>query len=169
MTAADPYRPNVGIALFDRGGRVFIARRTGDDGPEIIFPGHEWQMPQGGVEPGEDLEPAARRELAEETGIRSVALLGRMAEAVTYDWPPYHGPPHRLARWRGQRQVWFAYRLTGSEAEIDLAASAGTEPIEFDAWRWEALASLPDLVVPYKRPLYAAVVEAFAAFAMPAE
>ena len=101
---ADPYRPNVGIALFDRQGRVFIARRIGDDGPEIIVPGHEWQMPQGGVEAGEDLEPAARRELAEETGIRSVALLGRMESAVTYDWPPYHGPPHRLTRWRGQRQ-----------------------------------------------------------------
>lgn len=164
-----PYRSNVGIALFDRDGRVFIARRIGDDGPEIILPGHEWQMPQGGVEPGEELEPAARRELAEETGIRSVALLGRMYEAVTYDWPPYSGPPHRLALWRGQRQVWFAYRFTGAESEIDLAASAGTEPLEFNAWRWEALDRLPGLVVPYKRPAYEAIAKAFAPFAVPVE
>lgn len=169
MTVSDPYRANVGIALFDPQGRVFIARRIGDDGPETIAPGYEWQMPQGGVEPGEDLEPAARRELAEETGIRSVALLGRIDGAVTYDWPPYRGPPHRLARWRGQRQVWFAYRFTGGEGEVNLAASAGTEPIEFDAWRWERLESLPDLVVPYKRGVYATIAAAFAVFARPVE
>ena len=76
MSGDKPYRPNVGIALFNAAGLVLIAHRMKDDGPEIILPGHEWQMPQGGIDPGEEPEPAARRELYEETGVTSVEYLG---------------------------------------------------------------------------------------------
>ncbi|WP_252511312.1 RNA pyrophosphohydrolase [Phreatobacter aquaticus] len=160
-----PYRPNVGIALFSRQGRVLIARRIGDDGPEMIEPGFEWQMPQGGVDPGEDLERAARRELEEETGVTSVSLIGRMGEPLLYDWPPYDGPPHRLTRWQGQSQTWFAYRFDGEDTEIDVARFLPGEPPEFDAWRWERLDRLPGLVVSFKRPVYLRVAEEFAVHA----
>ncbi|QCI65701.1 RNA pyrophosphohydrolase [Phreatobacter stygius] len=159
------YRPNVGIALFDVRGRVLIARRTSDDGPEVIAAGFEWQMPQGGVEPGEDIEAAARRELAEETGVTSTVLIGMLPEQLSYDWPPYHGPPHRLDRWRGQRQSWLAFRFTGTDQDIDLSHAAPGEPPEFDLWRWERLERLPDLVVPYKRAIYARLAAEFAVFA----
>ena len=157
-----PYRPNVGIALFNRQGLVLIARRTGDDGPETILPGHEWQMPQGGIDPGEDPETAARRELQEETGVTSVALLGRMPEWLAYEFPPYAGPPHRLAAYRGQRQLWFAMRFLGEESEIDITRAPPDEDPEFCAWRWERLEALPALVVPFKAPIYARVAAAFA-------
>lgn len=168
MRGADAaYRSNVGIALFNAQGLVLIARRIGDDGPEVIYPGFEWQMPQGGTDPGEDLETAARRELYEETGVTSARLLGRLHQPVAYDWPPYHGPPHRLGHWRGQSQVWFAFRFAGSDSEIDLTSPQTGEAAEFDAWRWERLAVLPAMVVPYKRQVYAAVVDGFAGFAGP--
>ncbi len=118
MMADLPYRPNVGIALFNAQGRVFIARRFKDDGPEIVFPGLEWQMPQGGIDPNEDPRPAAVRELYEETGVTSVEYLGETPDWMTYEFPPYDGPPHRLAVFRGQRQKWFAFRFTGPESEI---------------------------------------------------
>lgn len=166
MCGADAaYRPNVGIALFNAQGRVLIARRIGDDGPEVIYPGFEWQMPQGGADPGEAPEMAARRELFEETGVTSVQLLGRLQRPVAYDWPPYHGPPHRLGRWRGQSQIWFAFRFTGCDSEIDLDSPRLGEAAEFDAWRWEQLSVLPGMVVPYKREVYSAVVAGFAPFA----
>ncbi|WP_439572701.1 RNA pyrophosphohydrolase [Phreatobacter sp.] len=169
MRAADAaYRPNVGIALFDARGRVLIARRTGDDGPEVIAPGYEWQMPQGGVDDGETIEAAARRELAEETGVSSAALLAIMQDSLTYDWPPYCGPPHRLGRWTGQRQTWLAFRFLGEETEIDVGRAAPGEHPEFNAWRWERLDRLPALVVPYKGDVYRAVCRAFSAFARPA-
>lgn len=157
----DAYRPNVGIALFGPDGRVLIARRTGDDGPETIAPGHAWQMPQGGIDPAEEPESAARRELREETGVVSAETIGRMPDWLTYDFPPYRGAPHRLARFRGQRQLWFAMRFTGDEREIDLTRSEPGEPPEFSAWRWERLEALAGLVVPFKRAVYAAVATAF--------
>jgi putative (di)nucleoside polyphosphate hydrolase len=157
-------RPNVGIALFDRTGRVLIARRTGDDGPEVVEPGFEWQMPQGGIEAGEDIETAARRELAEETGVTSATLLAVLPERLDYLWPPYHGPPHRLSRWRGQRQAWLAFRFTGAESEIDLSHAAPGEAPEFDLWRWERLDYVAGLVVSYKRAVYMQVARGFARF-----
>src|SRR5437660_9128357 len=119
MADEKPYRPNVGIALFNASGQVLIGRRFRDDGPEIILPGLEWQMPQGGVDQGEDLRDAAKRELLEETGVVNADYLGE-TDWRTYDLPPYTGPSsHRLARFRGQRQKWFALSFTGSDRDID--------------------------------------------------
>ncbi len=127
--------------------------------------GHEWQMPQGGVDLTEDLEAAARRELWEETGVRSVDVIARLSAPARYDFPPYSGPPHRLSAFRGQEQHWFAMRFTGQDREIDLAIGGnGAEP-EFDRWRWERLDRVTGLVVPYKQHIYAQVVQEFAGLA----
>jgi putative (di)nucleoside polyphosphate hydrolase len=157
------YRPNVGIALFNAGGRVLIARRFQDDGPEIILPGLEWQMPQGGIDSNEDPRPAAVRELYEETGVTRVEYLGETADWLTYDFPPYVGE-HRLAKFRGQRQKWFAFRFLGDEAEITVADIRNDQPQEFDAWRWEPLANVAALVVPFRRAVYQQVAREFARF-----
>ena len=114
MTDQKPYRPNVGIALFNADGRVLIGHRFKGDGPEIILPGLDWQMPQGGVDEGENLRDAAIRELWEETSVKSADYLGE-TDWFTYEFPPYDGPQtHRLAKFRGQRQKWFALRFTGA-------------------------------------------------------
>jgi putative (di)nucleoside polyphosphate hydrolase len=165
MDTNKPYRPNVGIALFNAQGRVLIARRFKDDGPEIIMPGLEWQMPQGGIDANEDPRPAAQRELYEETGVTSVEYLGETADWMTYDFPPYDGPPHRLSIFRGQRQKWFAFRFTGDESEIVVADVRNDQVPEFDAWRWEPLANVPSLVVPFRREVYKMVAREFAGFA----
>ena len=159
-----PYRPNVGIALFNAHGHVLIARRFQDDGPEVIYPGLEWQMPQGGIDPNENPRPAAQRELFEETGVISVNYLGETADWMTYDFPPYDGPPHRLSVFRGQRQKWFAFRFTGAESEIKVLEERNGQPVEFDAWRWEPLANVASLVVPFRREIYQAVAQEFARF-----
>jgi putative (di)nucleoside polyphosphate hydrolase len=164
MSEQKPYRPNVGIALFNAQGRVLIGRRFRDDGPEIILPGLEWQMPQGGVDAGEDLREAAYRELWEETGVRDVDYLGE-TDWLAYDFPPYGGPPHRLAGFRGQRQRWFALRFTGDEASIDPLTPRNDQPAEFDAWRWERLDRVAELVVPFRREVYREVARQFAELA----
>src|SRR5690348_9914306 len=103
MTELSDYRPNVGVVLFHPDGRVWLGRRAGAAGPR------NWQFPQGGVDDGEDLEAAARRELAEETGARSVTHLGRTDGWITYDFPPDYGGAKVYRGWRGQKQVWFAF------------------------------------------------------------
>ena len=149
------YRPNVGVVLFHPDGRVWLGRRVG--APEPFC----WQFPQGGVDPGEDLEAAARRELLEETGVVSVEPLERTDAPIVYDFPPEvlaHDAARGRKGWRGQRQTWFAYRFTGDEAEIDLAAHG---EVEFEAWRWATLDEALELIVPFKREAYAQVVAAF--------
>lgn len=165
-TPSEPnYRRNVGIALFNHRGQVLMARRLWSSGPEIIVPGHEWQMPQGGIDADEDPQAAAFRELQEETNVTSAAYLGETSSWITYDFPPYDGPPHHLSPYRGQRQKWFALRFTGPESEIDVTLTHGSAAPEFAEWRWHDLAAMPTLVVPFKRAVYEHVAEAFAPFA----
>ncbi|MFI5015657.1 MAG: RNA pyrophosphohydrolase [Hyphomicrobiales bacterium] len=160
-----PYRQNVGIALFNSEGRVLIARRLRDDGPEIVLPSHEWQMPQGGIDRREDALAAARRELWEETAVSSADPLGETQDWLSYDFPPYDGPWHRLCAFRGQRQRWYAFRFTGAEDEIDVTRGRGGAEPEFSAWRWERLDLVASLVVPFKRAVYERIVLEFHDFA----
>jgi putative (di)nucleoside polyphosphate hydrolase len=159
-----PYRRNVGIALFNCFGHVLIGRRFRDSGPEIIYPGLEWQMPQGGIDGEEDPREAVMRELREETGVASAVYLGE-TDWLTYDFPPYDGPPHRLSVFRGQRQKWFALRFKGRDDEINVASPPDGHKPEFDQWRWERLERVADLVVPFRREVYRTVAKQFAQFA----
>ena len=150
------YRPNVGVVLFNPDGRVWLGKRAATPGPWC------WQFPQGGVDEGEDLETAARRELVEETGARTITPLARTEGWITYDFPP-EARGAKIARgWKGQKQAWFAFRFDGEEAEFDLSAHAHPE---FETWRWGYLAEAPELIVPFKRGAYEQVARAFADFA----
>jgi putative (di)nucleoside polyphosphate hydrolase len=153
-----PYRPCVGVVLLNREGLVFIGRRIG--GPEHVDLTHSWQMPQGGIDQGEEPWPAATRELREETNIRSVERVGEVADWLQYDIPREIVGQAWKGKYRGQTQKWFAMRFTGSDDEIDVEHPAGHEP-EFSAWRWEHLQNVPDLVVPFKRAVYERVASEF--------
>ena len=151
--ASLPYRRGVGVALFNAAGEVFAAER-------IDTPG-AWQMPQGGLDKGEEPWPAALRELKEEIGTNTAERLHETG------WLRYELPPHLVGhawhgKYRGQEQKWFAARFTGIDADIDLTADRHPE---FSAWRWATLGELPDLIVPFKRELYVSVAAAFAEFA----
>lgn len=169
MTEADvdQYRPCVGITLFNRDGLVFLGRRR--LGPETGMLKHAWQMPQGGIDPGETPLEAARRELYEETNIRSVGLLSENEPWLVYDIPtPLAGLAWK-GRYRGQRQKWFAFRFEGDEREIDVERpGGGAHKPEFEAWRWEAIERVPELIIPFKREVYEEVTSAFRRFATPA-
>jgi putative (di)nucleoside polyphosphate hydrolase len=159
-----PYRPCAGMAVLNREGRVFIGRRL--NGPEHVDATHVWQMPQGGVDPGEDTYKAALRELYEETNIRSVEKLGEIPEWLTYDIPREIVGQAWNGKYRGQTQKWYALRFTGSDSEIDVAHPAGgAHKPEFVEWRWEPMQNLPALVVPFKRQIYERVVKEFSKFA----
>jgi putative (di)nucleoside polyphosphate hydrolase len=157
-----PYRPCAGVMVLNRAGLAFVGRRV--DGPEQIDNTHVWQMPQGGIDPGEDPWPAALRELREETNISSVERLGEIAEWLSYDIPREIVGRAWKGKYRGQTQKWYALRFTGEENEIDIAHPAGGHEPEFVQWRWAPLQNLPDLVVPFKRPVYERVVKEFAKF-----
>jgi len=151
--------------LFNASGQVLIGRRFRDDGPEIILPGLEWQMPQGGIDADENPREAVMRELWEETGVVNARYLGETGW-LAYDFPPFGGPQsHRLAGFRGQRQKWFALRFVGDDDEVDPLTARNGQPPEFDQWRWERLDRVADLVVPFRREVYRSVASSFARFA----
>lgn len=156
MSAGDTprYRPNVGVVLFNAAGLVWLGKRSRTPEP------WNWQFPQGGVDAGEDLYDAARRELAEETGVTSTEYLGRTEGWLTYDFPPE--VLARGGKWTGQKQAWFALKFTGDESEIRLDAH---HQVEFDDWRWARLDEAPKLIIPFKRAAYEQVAAAFSRFA----
>jgi putative (di)nucleoside polyphosphate hydrolase len=157
-----PYRPCVGIALFNNAGLVWIGHRS-DKNAEGEGKGHWWQMPQGGLDEWEDPEKAAIRELYEETSVRSVSLIAEAPGWFEYDLPAELVPKSWGGRYRGQKQKWFAFRFEGKDSEIDVEhPGGGKHKPEFLAWRWEKLEKLPELIVPFKRGVYEQVVEAFA-------
>jgi putative (di)nucleoside polyphosphate hydrolase len=155
------YRPCVGIMLINAEGLVFVGRRRNKALREHVSPGHEWQMPQGGIDEGEDPYPAALRELAEETNVTSVSLLAEAGEWYTYDLPDDIAKESWKGRYSGQTQKWFALRFEGGDSEIDIAHPAGGHKAEFDAWRWAPMADLPNMIIPFKRPVYERVVAEF--------
>jgi putative (di)nucleoside polyphosphate hydrolase len=155
-----PYRPCVGVVLLNRAGLVFVGRRIG--GPEHVDRTHVWQMPQGGIDPGEEPWPAALRELREETSVRSAERIGEIAEWLNYDIPRDIAGLAWKGQYRGQTQKWFAMRFRGADSEIDVTNPDGAQEAEFAAWRWEPLQNVPELVVPFKRAVYERVVREFA-------
>ena len=160
MTAL-PFRPNVGAALFNRAGRVFVARRA--DLPNAEGAPGGWQLPQGGIDPDEDPRRAVLRELAEEIGTTRAEIIGEHPDWLTYELPPHLVGRALGGRYRGQRQRWFALRFTGEEMDIRLDVDPHPE---FDAWRWVPLADLPGLAVDFKRPIYEILARSFARFAI---
>lgn len=158
-----PYRPNVGVVLFNGDGLVFVARRAGT--PNAEGPAGGWQLPQGGIDEDEDPRVAVFREMEEEIGTARAEILAEHDEWLTYDLPPHLLGVALGGRFRGQRQRWFAMRFTGKDSEIRLDLDPHPE---FDAWRWVALVELPRLAIGFKQPIYDVLAKAFAPFARPA-
>lgn len=156
-----PYRPCVGIMVLDAAGRVWCGRRIDEPDSEAAGTEMRWQMPQGGIDDGEEPLAAARRELFEETGIRSVALLAESSDWIRYDLPPHLVGIAFKGRYRGQLQKWFAFRFEGKESEIAINPPPGGHKAEFDTWAWREMDELPGLIVPFKRAVYEAVVREF--------
>ena len=150
-----PYRHGVGLCLFNSRGLILLAERSGRSGA--------WQMPQGGVQKGESIEVAALRELKEEIGTDRADIITRVPEILRYEFPDYmqyrDGVFH--GKYRGQEQDWFALKFLGQDSEIDLSNPFEPEHPEFSAWRWATLAEAVELVVDFKRPVYARVAQAF--------
>lgn len=154
-----PFRNGVGLCLFNKDGLVLCAERRDRRGA--------WQMPQGGVQKGEDPAVAALRELKEEIGTDAAAIVAVHPEKLRYEFPDflqYRGGVFR-GKYRGQEQTWFALRFLGQDSDINLSGEHEPELPEFVAWRWQELAETPQLIVEFKRPVYESVVAAFSPLA----
>jgi putative (di)nucleoside polyphosphate hydrolase len=155
--ASLPYRPCVGAMILNRGGHIWVGRRLDAPG-DAEGRGTWWQMPQGGIDEGEDPATAVLREVREETGMTSLEIIAELP-----GWHQYDLPPELLAkkvwggRYRGQKQKWFALRFVGDDSEVAITPPEGLTP-EFDAWRWAPAAELPGQIVPFKRAVYQAVL-----------
>lgn len=151
--ASLPYRPCAGVMLLNREGLVFVGQRL----DSVV---EAWQMPQGGIDSGEDALDAAFRELSEETGIARchAELIAQSPDELCYDLPDDLVGKVWKGKWRGQRQRWFLFRFLGEDSDINIQT---TEP-EFRAWRWVEPTELPELIVPFKRALYAEILKLFA-------
>ncbi len=145
-----PYRPCVGIMLLNAQGEVFVAKR-------IDSMAEAWQMPQGGIDDGEEVEAAALRELEEEIGTNKVTIVTQSHDWLHYDLPADLVPKLWGGKYRGQTQKWFVMRFLGKDSDINIA----TVHPEFSEWKWVDRETLPDLIVPFKRDLYAQLVEEF--------
>jgi putative (di)nucleoside polyphosphate hydrolase len=156
-----PYRPCVGIMVLNRENRVFVGCRVVEPRGEMDGATQLWQMPQGGIDEGEDALEAARRELFEETGIRSVELLAQTPDWLTYELPPELVGIALKGRFRGQKQLWFAFRFTGSDSEIAIDPPPGGHSAEFTEYDWKPMGEVLDLVVPFKRAVYEQVIDTF--------
>jgi putative (di)nucleoside polyphosphate hydrolase len=148
-----PYRPCVGLLLLNPAGKVFVGRRI----DSVQEADNIWQMPQGGIDAGETPREAALRELHEEIGTDKAEIVAESRHWLHYDLPPHLVGKVWKGRYRGQKQRWFALRFLGEDSDIDLA----TAHPEFDAWQWVELDDVPDLVIPFKRDTYRAVVSEF--------
>jgi len=155
-SAALDYRPCVGVMLVNGEGHVFVGKRI--DNREGDF----WQMPQGGIDPGEDLIAAAWRELHEETGVteRVAAIIATSRKELLYDLPDNLMGKLWGGKYPGQRQTWMLARFTGGDADINLEAH---DPPEFCEWKWVAPELLPELIVPFKKRVYRTVLKEFRA------
>lgn len=145
-----PYRPCVGLVLFNKNGHVFVGKR-------IDTPGG-WQMPQGGIDEGEDIKTAALRELKEEVGTDKVQILRIADQTIKYDVPMELSTKHWGGKFRGQEQTWVALRFTGNDSDIHLNSHT---PPEFSAWKWIPLSETVDAIVPFKRETYEKVITLF--------
>jgi len=150
--AALPYRPNVGLMVLNAQGNVFTGQR-------LDYPSAAWQMPQGGIDEGEDAEVAAYRELQEETGIapEMVQVLAQSTDWISYDFPATLAKKLWKGGYRGQKQRWFLMRFSGLDSQINIE----TEEPEFAEWRWMSPDELLDNIVPFKRSVYEQVLEEF--------
>ncbi len=152
-----PYRPCVGVALFNQKGQVFVAER-------IDTPG-AWQMPQGGIDPGETIDQAASRELQEETGITEATILEMLDRTLTYDLPDHLLGKLWGGQFRGQEQYWVAMRYLGNDEDIDI--DNGLEIPEFSQWKWVELETVFELIVPFKQDVYREIAQAFGKYTTP--
>jgi putative (di)nucleoside polyphosphate hydrolase len=156
-----PYRPCVGIMVLNAQGLVWAGRRIAEPDSEFAGTTKLWQMPQGGIDKGEEPLAAAQREIFEETGMESLTLIEEAPDWIKYDLPADLIGVAFKGRYRGQTQKWFAFRFHGDESEIRINPPPAGEKAEFDQWAWRPMVDLPGLIVPFKRKLYDEVVAAF--------